>query len=88
MLTLTLSTLGLPLEGVGLLLAIDPIMDMIRTAANVAGQMTVPVLVAKSEGLLDRRVYDAAPQPLDEPSEERRPEPRTPRLDPEPQPAA
>ncbi|HEU5129740.1 MAG TPA: dicarboxylate/amino acid:cation symporter [Glycomyces sp.] len=88
MLTLTLSTLGLPLEGVGLLLAIDPIMDMIRTAANVAGQMTVPVLVAKSEGLLDRRVYDAAPQPLDEPSEERRPESRAPRLDPEPQPAA
>ncbi|WP_335989181.1 dicarboxylate/amino acid:cation symporter [Glycomyces sp. MUSA5-2] len=66
MLTLTLSTLGLPLEGVGLLLAIDPIMDMIRTATNVAGQMVVPVIVAKSEKLLDRGVYDAAPQPLDE----------------------
>ncbi|MEU6860319.1 dicarboxylate/amino acid:cation symporter [Glycomyces sp. NPDC046736] len=65
MLTLTLSTLGLPLEGVGLLLAIDPIMDMIRTATNVAGQMVVPVIVAKSEKLLDREVYDAAPQPLD-----------------------
>src|SRR5690606_16015998 len=35
MLTLTLSTLGLPLEGVGLLLAIDPILDMGRTALNV-----------------------------------------------------
>src|SRR5690606_6187169 len=88
MLTLSLSTLGLPLEGVGLLLAIDPIMDMIRTAANVAGQMTVPVLVAKSEGLLDQEVYDAAPQPLDEPSEERRPAARTERLEPEPQPVA
>jgi Na+/H+-dicarboxylate symporter len=65
MLTLTLSTLGLPLEGVGLLLAIDPIMDMIRTATNVAGQMVVPVIVAKSEGILDREVYDAAPVPLD-----------------------
>ncbi|SDD58239.1 dicarboxylate/amino acid:cation symporter [Glycomyces harbinensis] len=65
MLTLTLSTLGLPLEGVGLLLAIDPIMDMIRTATNVAGQMVVPVIVAKSEKILDREVYDAAPRPLD-----------------------
>jgi Na+/H+-dicarboxylate symporter len=65
MLTLTLSTLGLPLEGVGLLLAIDPIMDMIRTATNVTGQMVVPVIVAKSEKILDREVYDAAPVPLD-----------------------
>lgn len=45
MLTLTLSTLGLPLEGVGLLLAIDPILDMMRTATNVAGQALVPVIV-------------------------------------------
>ncbi|MEU1385591.1 MULTISPECIES: dicarboxylate/amino acid:cation symporter [unclassified Nonomuraea] len=66
MLTLTLSTLGLPLEGVGLLLAIDPILDMIRTATNVAGQMVVPVLVARSEGRLDEAVFNAPPQPLDD----------------------
>ncbi|MEL5990764.1 dicarboxylate/amino acid:cation symporter [Microbacterium phosphatis] len=59
MLTLTLSTLGLPLEGVGLLLAIDPILDMGRTAVNVAGQALVPTLVAKREGILDRELYDA-----------------------------
>ncbi len=53
MLTLTLSTLGLPLEGVGLLLAIDPILDMGRTAVNVAGQVLVPAIVAKREGLQD-----------------------------------
>lgn len=58
MLTLTLSTLGLPLEGVGLLLAIDPILDMIRTATNVAGQMVVPVIVAKRNDLLDLDVYN------------------------------
>ncbi len=38
MLTLTLSTLGLPLAGVGLLLAVEPIVDMGRTALNVTGQ--------------------------------------------------
>ena len=60
MLTLTLSTLGLPLEGVGLLLAIDPILDMGRTATNVAGQALVPTLVAKQQGMLDMDVYNAA----------------------------
>lgn len=53
MLTLTLSTLGLPLEGAGLLLAIDPILDMGRTAINVAGQILVPMIVAKREGILE-----------------------------------
>ncbi len=58
MLTLTLSTLGLPLEGVGLLLAIDPILDMARTATNVAGQVAVPVIVSKREGILDAASYE------------------------------
>jgi len=59
MLTLTLSTLGLPLAGVGLLLAIDPVLDMMRTATNVAGQALVPTIVAKREGILDLDRYDA-----------------------------
>ena len=62
MLTLTLSTLGLPLEGVGLLLAVDPILDMGRTATNVAGQSLVATIVAKREGILDRSVCDAPSQ--------------------------
>lgn len=66
MLTLTLSTLGLPLEGVGLLLAIDPILDMGRTAVNVAGQALVPTLVAKQQGLLDQAVYDGRAAPADD----------------------
>lgn len=60
MLTLTLSTLGLPLAGVGLLLAIDPILDMGRTAVNVAGQALVPTIVAKREGILDVERFNAA----------------------------
>ncbi|MCX4818595.1 dicarboxylate/amino acid:cation symporter [Streptomyces sp. NBC_01142] len=67
MLTLTLSTLGLPLEGVGLLMAIDPILDMIRTATNVAGQALVPVIVAAREKILDLDAYNAASaSPVDE----------------------
>lgn len=65
MLTLTLSTLGLPLEGAGLLLAIDPILDMGRTAVNVAGQALVPTIVAKREGILDLDTYNAARVPAE-----------------------
>ncbi|MEV0584808.1 dicarboxylate/amino acid:cation symporter [Nonomuraea sp. NPDC050310] len=71
MLSLTLTTLGLPLEGVGLLLAIDPILDMIRTATNVTGQLVVPVLVGRSENKLDEAVFNAPPQPLDSAPAER-----------------
>ncbi|MFK4823513.1 dicarboxylate/amino acid:cation symporter [Paenochrobactrum sp. BZR 588] len=60
MLTLTLSTLGLPLEGVGLLLAIDPILDMGRTAVNVAGQALIPTIVAKREGILNEEIYNSS----------------------------
>ncbi|MFP7366635.1 dicarboxylate/amino acid:cation symporter [Corynebacterium callunae] len=60
MLTLTLSTLGLPLAGVGLLLAIEPIIDMGRTATNVTGQALVPLIVAKREGIWDKDLWDAA----------------------------
>ena len=62
MLTLTLSTLGLPLAGVGLLLAVEPIVDMGRTALNVTGQALVAAIVGKREGILDQGVYDARPQ--------------------------
>ncbi len=60
MLTLTLTTVGLPLEGVGLLLAVDAILDMGRTAVNVAGQALVPTIVAKREGILNEELYNAA----------------------------
>ncbi|MFJ4870479.1 dicarboxylate/amino acid:cation symporter [Streptomyces sp. NPDC088757] len=75
MLTLTLSTLGLPLEGVGLLMAIDPIIDMMRTATNVAGQALIPVIVAAREKILDHTAYEnASASPIDDPTAEARTE--------------
>ncbi len=68
MLTLTLSTLGLPLEGVALLLGIDAMLDMMRTMTNVAGQAVVPILVSAGEGTLDRDAFaTAAGRVLDAP---------------------
>ncbi len=59
MVTLVLSAAGLPLEGIGYLVAIDRVLDMMRTMTNVTGQMLVPVLVARETGLLDQQRYDA-----------------------------
>lgn len=61
MATVVLSSAGLPLEGIGYLVAIDRVLDMMRTLTNVTGQILVPVLVAKETGLLDRAIYEAAP---------------------------
>lgn len=43
----------------GLLLAVDPILDMGRTAVNVAGQARPHTIVARREGLLDLALYNA-----------------------------
>ena len=59
MLTLTLSTLGLPLAGVGLLLATEPIIDMGRTAVNVTGQAVAATVVAKRAHILDEDVWNS-----------------------------
>jgi Na+/H+-dicarboxylate symporter len=61
MATVVLSAAKLPLEAIGYLYAIDRVLDMMRTMTNVTGQMLAPVLVAKETGMLDRKIYDAAP---------------------------
>ncbi|ESQ74452.1 dicarboxylate/amino acid:cation symporter [Asticcacaulis sp. AC402] len=53
MLTVTLSTAGLPLEGIALLAAIDRILDMIRTATNVTSQLLCATLVSRENGLIE-----------------------------------
>ena len=60
MATVVISAAGLPLEAIGILYAIDRILDMMRTMTNVTGQVLVPVLVAKETGLLDREIYERA----------------------------
>ncbi len=50
MISVILSAVGLPLEGVGLILAVDRILDMCRTAVNVWSDSCGAVTIAKSEG--------------------------------------
>ena len=58
-LALILGSLGLPLDAIGLILAVDRILDMIRTAVNVCGDAAVSCIVAKSENELDLSVYNS-----------------------------
>ena len=48
--TVILTALGLPLEGIGLLLITDRMLDMMCTATNVFGDSCSAVVIARSEG--------------------------------------
>ena len=52
MLVLVLTSVGIPAEGLVLILGIDRPIDMVRTAVNVTGDATVAALIANSEGEL------------------------------------
>lgn len=58
MLTLVFSQVGIPVEGIGLILGIDRLLDMLRTAVNVTGDTVVSTIVAKSEGKLNLSIYN------------------------------
>ena len=54
-----LETLHVPVEAIGLIIAIDPILDMFVTMSNTTGDVTAALIVAKSEKLLDEDVYNS-----------------------------
>ena len=58
-LSMVLTTVGLPLEGVALIAGIDRILDMARSTVNVTGDAVIALVVAKSEQSLDQGVYYA-----------------------------
>ena len=61
-LTLVLDQVGLPVEGIALIIGVDRLLDMLRTAVNVTGDATVATIVASSEDQLDREVFNTPEQ--------------------------
>ena len=57
MMSMVLSSIGLPLEGISLILGIDRLLEMIRTMINITGDCTVTVIVDKIEGTFDKNKY-------------------------------
>ncbi|MEX0890299.1 MAG: dicarboxylate/amino acid:cation symporter, partial [Balneolaceae bacterium] len=58
MLVIVLQAVQVPVEGIALILGVDRILDMIRTAVNITGDAAVSVAVASSEGLLGELHFD------------------------------
>ena len=58
MLSMVFAQVGIPVEGIGLILGVDRLLDMVRTAVNVSGDAAVSVIVANSEGKLDKSIFN------------------------------
>ncbi len=58
MLTLVFNQVGLPVEAIGIIIGVDRLLDMTRTAVNVTGDALVTTIVAKSEGKMNVDVFN------------------------------
>ena len=58
MLAMVFNQVGLPVEGIGLIMGVDRLLDMTRTAVNVTGDAAITSIVAKSEGSLDEEIFN------------------------------
>ena len=59
-LSMVFTSVGLPVEGIGLIMGIDRILDMTRTAVNITGDAVCTTIVASQDKALDRDVFNAA----------------------------
>ncbi|MEW5249501.1 dicarboxylate/amino acid:cation symporter [Microbulbifer sp. 2201CG32-9] len=58
MLAMVLQQVGLPLEGIAIVIGVDRLLDMVRTAINITGDSVISTIVAKSEGAFDESVFN------------------------------
>jgi len=58
MLAMVLNQVGLPVEGIAIIIGVDRLLDMTRTAVNITGDCMVTCVVAKSEGQLDETIFN------------------------------
>lgn len=54
---MVLTSVGLPIEGIGIILGVDRVLDMVRTTVNITGDSAITLIVDKSEGALDEKLY-------------------------------
>ena len=59
MLTVIFSQIGIPLEGITLLLGVDRLLDMMRTSVNVSGDLCISCVVASSENKINQKVFNS-----------------------------
>ncbi len=54
---MVLSSVGLPVEGIGIILGVDRLLDMVRTTINITGDSAITLMVDSSEDGLDKDIY-------------------------------
>ena len=54
---MVLHSVGLPVEGIGLILGVDRILDMVRTMINITGDCAITLVVDASEKTLNKQTY-------------------------------
>ena len=55
--SMVLDSVGIPSEGIAVILGIDRILDMVRTTVNITGDSAITLIVDKTEGGLNEHVY-------------------------------
>lgn len=60
MMSMVLSAVNLPLEGIALIAGIDRILDMLRTTVNITGDAAITLIIDSSEGTLNKEIYHAS----------------------------
>ncbi len=58
MLAMVLTQVGLPTDGIAIIMGVDRILDMARTSVNITGDAACTVIIAEQEGMLDKNVFN------------------------------
>ena len=59
MLTVIFTQIGIPLEGITLLLGVDRLLDMMRTSVNVSGDLCISCVIASSEKKINKKLFNS-----------------------------
>ena len=57
MLPIMLTSIGMPIEGVALLVGVDRVLDLLSTTINITGDATITLVIDNTEGTLDKETY-------------------------------
>lgn len=65
-LSMVFNSVNLPVEGIALIMGIDRILDMTRTAVNITGDAVCTTIVAKQEGEVNEEIFNNQDEEIDE----------------------